>query len=156
MRTKSHNQSKFLRFVTLPFRALGKAKDFYVRSVMDCAPKVSYGYPSGQLPVLPKSYSARSCRSNETEDFRELVKAASVRSLDIKEIDADIVLQQRLRQSTAVHASSRGPLPKSCSVGMGRIDEDSACEFEDGAEEKTDLAYSRSRSYAVTKKTAGF
>lgn len=148
MRTKAHNQSKFMRFVTLPIRALGKAKDFYVRSIMDCAPRVTYGYPSGQLPVLPRSYSAQSCRSNETDDFRELVKAASVRSLDIKDIDADILCPQRLRQSKK--------LLKSSSVGMGRIDEESACEFEDGVEEKADLVYPRSKSYAVTNSKAGF
>ncbi|XP_038884662.1 uncharacterized protein LOC120075388 [Benincasa hispida] len=149
MRTKTaQNQSKFIRFVTLPIRALGKAKDFYVRSIMDCAPRVSHGYPSGQLPVLPKSYSSRSCRSNETDDFRELVKAASVRSLDIKDIDADILYPQRLKQSKG--------LPKSCSVGMGRIDEDTACEFEDGVEDKADLVYPRSKSYAVTNSKPGF
>ncbi|KAG7020614.1 hypothetical protein SDJN02_17300, partial [Cucurbita argyrosperma subsp. argyrosperma] len=147
MSTKAHNRSKFMRFVTLPIRALGKAKDLYVRSIMDCAPRVSHGYPSGQMPVLPKSYSSRSCRSNETDDFRELVKAASVRSMDIKDVDADVVYPQRVRQSTG--------LPKSCSVGMGRIDEDSACEFEGGVEEKGDLVYPRSRSYAATSTKSG-
>ncbi|KGN62434.1 uncharacterized protein LOC105434639 [Cucumis sativus] len=149
MKTKNaQNQNKFIRFVTLPIRALGKAKDFYVKSIMDCAPRVSHGYPSGQLPILPKSYSSRSCRSNETDDFRELVKAASVRSLDIKDIDADILYPQRQRQSKG--------LPKSCSVGMGRIDEDTACEFEEGVEDKAHLAYPRSKSYAVTNSNSGF
>lgn len=152
MTTKSHNRSKFMRIVTLPIRALGKAKDFYVKSIMDCAPKVSYGYPAGQLPILPKSYSSRSCRSNETDDFRELVKAASVRNLDIKDIDTDIVYPA---QRVKVKQSNKG-LPKSCSVGMGRIDEDNACEFEDGAVEKPDLAYPRSKSYAVRNSKSGF
>ncbi|THG04915.1 hypothetical protein TEA_005733 [Camellia sinensis var. sinensis] len=56
-----------------------------------------------------------------------------------------------MRRSTAV-----GVVPRSCSVGMGRIDEERPCEFGDnnynGVNVRKELlVYPRSRSYAVTK-----
>ncbi|CAL5400662.1 unnamed protein product [Camellia sinensis] len=50
-----------MRFITIPVRALGKARDFYVRIITDCAKRVSYGgamgIQSGPIHNLPKSFS---------------------------------------------------------------------------------------------------
>ncbi|GAV56608.1 hypothetical protein CFOL_v3_00150 [Cephalotus follicularis] len=159
MKSKAQNQSKFMRFITLPLKVLSKARDFYVRSLTDCSDRVSYGgnsmgLPTGQASAFPKSLSVSSSRSNGVEDYRELIRAASVRSLGHRN-EVDMFLQQQMRQQSSM-VGSRG-LPKSCSVGMGRIDEDRPSDFgQDGANggvKAADLLYPRSRSCAVTKRS---
>ncbi|XVE55729.1 hypothetical protein DITRI_Ditri03aG0181700 [Diplodiscus trichospermus] len=155
MGSKGHN--KLVRFITVPFRALGKARDLYVRSLTRCASRVSYGQSScdyrGEYPGLPRSFSASSATSDDGEDLKELIRAASVRSLGHRN-EIEMYLQQQL----GLKMGSKG-LPKSCSVVMmGRIDEDKPCEFEenDGADvvdKKQDFLYPRSKSYAVTKRS---
>ncbi|KAA8537868.1 hypothetical protein F0562_027552 [Nyssa sinensis] len=97
-----------------------------------CAERVNYssmvGGPGGQLSGLPKSFSVSSSRSNDSEDFRELIRAASTRSL-ANRVELDMHMQQQMRRSTAVGMGSTEAMPRSCSVGMGRIDEDKACDF---------------------------
>ncbi|KAG6644371.1 hypothetical protein I3843_08G051700 [Carya illinoinensis] len=148
MRSKG-NQNKFVRFITTPIRILGKARDVYVRSITDCATGVRYGQSTGGPTALPKSFSVSSTRSNNDEELRELIRAASVRTL-IERIDMEMIMKQQA-------GGSKG-LPKSCSVGMGRIDEDGPCDFEEvgvsGKGRKADLLYPRSRSYAVTNRKA--
>ncbi|GMP60685.1 hypothetical protein CsSME_00023441 [Camellia sinensis var. sinensis] len=65
MRTKASNQNRLMRFITIPIRALGKARDFYVRIITDCAQRVSYGgamgIQSGPIHNLPKSFSVSFC-----------------------------------------------------------------------------------------------
>ncbi|KAA8528447.1 hypothetical protein F0562_035802 [Nyssa sinensis] len=153
MRTKASNQNKFLRILTIPIRVLSKARDFYVRSMTDCAERVSYGNvmggPAGQLSSLPKSFSVSSSRSDDGEDLRELIRATSTRSLGNR-VELDLYMKQQVKQSPAV-------VPRSCSVGMGRIDEDRPCDFgEDNVNVKAELLYPRSRSYAVTKRSVVF
>lgn len=163
--TKTHNQNRFMRIITVPIRALGKAKDFYVKSMTDVADRVSYGGssmggPGGQFSTgLPKSFSTRSSssRSNEgSDDFSELVRAASARSYGTR-IDVDKILQDQLKRSaTTTTMGSRQELPKCGSVAMGRIDEDAPCDFEEeGGDAKKDL-YPRSRSVAVGKRSVAF
>ncbi|KAF2324253.1 hypothetical protein GH714_011159 [Hevea brasiliensis] len=87
-----------------------------------CAARATPGHsmskPNGQLP---KSYSMGSSISNDNDDYMELIRAASVRSLGHKN-EIDMLLQQMKQESM-----SSKQLPKSCSVGMGfmgRIDEE--------------------------------
>ncbi|XWS25496.1 hypothetical protein CRYUN_Cryun27aG0073000 [Craigia yunnanensis] len=158
MRSRGHSQNKFVRFITVPIRALGKARDLYVRSLTSCASRVSYGQSSGdytgQYSGLPRSFSASSATSNDNEDLRELIRAASVRSLGHRN-EIEMFLQEQLR----LQMGSKG-LPKSCSVGMGRIDEDKTCEFEENdaivVDKKQDFLYPRSKSYAATKRSVSF
>ncbi|KAM6542949.1 hypothetical protein CsatB_007396 [Cannabis sativa] len=164
MKTKTHNKSKFMKIITTPFRALGKARDLYVRS-MNSAEKLSYastmGGPAGQFDGLPKSFSVRSSRSTDTkdDDYAELVRAASARSYGGR-IDVDTILRQQLREeaakttlSSSTTGGARG-LPKCSSVGMGKIDEEKAVDQfgEEGDGAKPKLMYPRSRSYAVAKR----
>lgn len=154
MRTKGYHQNKFVRFITLPIRILVKTKDFYVRSMTSCAQGVGVGQAMGGGVALPKSFSVNSSRCNEGDDLSELIRAASART-SVDGIDVEMILKQQAAQTTTV-AGSKG-LPKSCSVGMGRIDEDTPCDFEEaGAGAKADLIYPRSRSYAVPKRSVLF
>ncbi|ONI33382.1 hypothetical protein PRUPE_1G420800 [Prunus persica] len=165
--TKEQNKNKFMRIITVPIRALSKAKDFYVRSMTDVAERVSYGNtmggPGGQFSSsLPKSFSSRSTSGSSEasgDDFSELIRAASARSYGTR-IDVDAILkeQQLKRSATTTTMGSKAVLPKCSSVAMGRIDEDGPADFDEHAagDVKPDLFYPRSRSYAVTKRSVAF
>ncbi|KAG5034025.1 hypothetical protein HKD37_04G009399 [Glycine soja] len=140
-------QNKLVWIITTPLRMLGKARDMYVRSITNCGHKMNYSNPvdaAGRLQALPRSYSAATSRSDNNEDFAELLRAASARTLGNR-IDVDLVLKQ---QAQARPVSSNG-LPKSTSVGMGRIDEDTPYDLGEGEVPVVPKAYPRSRSYAV-------
>ncbi|KAL6995328.1 hypothetical protein U1Q18_005467 [Sarracenia purpurea var. burkii] len=163
MRSKASNQNKFLRLLTLPIRVLSKARDFYVRSLTNCSEKISYGnatgIPSGQISILPKSFSVSSSMSDSGDDLRELVRATSTRRLD-NSVEMDLYMQRRQQVSRPPLPplpTAAAKVPRSCSVGMGRIDEDRPCDFgEDAVNVRPDLVYPRSRSYAVTKRSVVF
>ncbi|XP_038717210.1 uncharacterized protein LOC120010490 [Tripterygium wilfordii] len=146
-------KKKLIRFITYPIRVLGKAKAFYVRSMLDYAnSNVGYGggmgVPGGSVVSLPKSFSVNSSRSEESEmDYAELVRAASLKksSLSGREL---IEMESRSRRS------SNGLMRKSCSVAMGRIDEDGPSDFGGGVGDN--LLYPRSRSYAAAKRNLVF
>ncbi|KAJ7966505.1 3-isopropylmalate dehydratase large subunit like [Quillaja saponaria] len=146
-------QNKFVRIITMPIRALGKARDFYVRSMTGCAGSMNYG-SIAPGSALPKSFSVNSSTSNGGDDYRDLIRAASARSLGNR-INVDMILQQQgmIQQPLP----SKG-LPKSCSVGMGRIDEDDPSDFgEDGVVDgKPNLLFPRSKTVAVTKRNIMF
>ncbi|KAE8659175.1 FKBP-type peptidyl-prolyl cis-trans isomerase family protein [Hibiscus syriacus] len=129
MRSEGHSHNKFMRMISVPLKALGKARDLYVRSLTSCASNVSYGHAAEQYSGLPRSFSVSSVTSNDNDDFRELVRAASVRSLGHKD-ELDMLFRRRQQQQPRVRMGSKG-LPKSCSVAMGRIDEENPCEFEE-------------------------
>uniref|UniRef100_A0A5B7BGH2 Uncharacterized protein n=1 Tax=Davidia involucrata TaxID=16924 RepID=A0A5B7BGH2_DAVIN len=168
MRTKASNQNRFMRIITIPIRVLSKARDFYVRSITDCATNVNVGGvpAAGQLPSLPRSFSGISSRSScDNEDLRELIRAASSRSLGNR-VELDLHMQQQqmmmMRQSI-ITSTVEGPrssgVPRSSSVGMGRIDEDMPCDFvHNHTHVKPELMlYPRSKSFAaVTKKSDVF
>lgn len=130
--------------------------------------------PSNYGVSLPRSFSTTSSRSNDSEDFRELLRAASTRTLaesrstsSSSSSDLSLYIQQEMmlrRKQPPRGAAFAGGLqkkmpPRSCSVGMGRIDEDKpCCAFaEEEEEEEADyrqnrnqkLVYPRSKSYAV-------
>lgn len=178
MKTKS-NQNRFLRIISIPLRALGKARDLYVRSMTNYADRGScYGGkvmglpPSNYGANLPRSFSATSSRSNDSEDFRELLRAASTRTLaETTKADLSLYIQQEMmlrrkqpsRGAAAAAVFGGGGMqkmmpPRSCSVGMSRIDEEKPCSaFEEEEEEEEDYnqnkkqkksVYPRSRSYA--------
>ncbi|XP_027333549.1 uncharacterized protein LOC113848293 [Abrus precatorius] len=148
MKRKGQRQSVLVRIMGSPIRALGKARDMYVRSITNCGQNMSYGNPmdsAGRFSALSRSHSAATSRSEGNEDFAELVRAASARTL-VNRIDMDLVLKQH-------HGNSTG-LPKSSSVGMAKIEEDKAYESE--SEGGVSDPYPRSKSYAVGKRNLPF
>ncbi|KAF8410250.1 hypothetical protein HHK36_002775 [Tetracentron sinense] len=125
----------------------------------ECAGRVGYdnvmGCPAGQVSTtLPRSFSVNSSRSRSDEDLRDLIRTASKRSLENK-LEADFLRQQQQHKSPP----TTGPkgVPRSFSVGIGRIEEDKPCDFggHEDVKVKTDLLYPRSRSYAATRRTSG-
>ncbi|XP_031119902.1 uncharacterized protein LOC116023079 [Ipomoea triloba] len=145
----SQQNRKLVRLLTLPARCLTRARDYYVKGMNRCAVN-----PPKQR--IRRSYSSASATARRTsnavddsEDFRELLRAASGR----KEGNAAVVQppQMRLRKT-----------PRSCSVAMGRIDEEKPCFFEKEDDDNNNNIYvinpqlhyyPRSKSHAITKRT---
>ncbi|KAF2591484.1 hypothetical protein F2Q70_00041917 [Brassica cretica] len=147
MRNKGQKQNKFLRIISAPLRALGKARDFYMRSITGCSARTHYSSAASVSTPFPRSRSSSSAAFSSSastrrttdfgidDDYSELVRAASVRSLGHKN-EIDMFLHEKLQQEKL---RQRG-LPKSSSVGMAKIEE------EDEAEEGS-LTSSREISY---------
>lgn len=114
-----------------PGRALGRARDFYVRSVTSCAGQfpadATFGYPAFPGTPMSCSRSSSSRSFGGDSDLRELIRAASER-------------RAAPEQPPAV--------PRSRSVAMAKIDEDRPCNF--GLATGAAVAFGRSRSCAVS------
>ncbi|KAL0368925.1 UNVERIFIED_CONTAM: hypothetical protein Scaly_1111400 [Sesamum calycinum] len=159
MNPKTSQKNRFLRLITTPFRALCKARDFYVKSMMDCANSNIIGLQSSsQAPSLPRSFSSSSARSDNSEDFRELVRAASARGIGNRADLEAYIKQEMMKMRTASGSGPRAMSARSISVAMGRIDEDSPCCYfgEDingnsVINVKNDMKYPRSKSHAVPR-----
>ncbi|KAF3439078.1 hypothetical protein FNV43_RR17353 [Rhamnella rubrinervis] len=145
--------SKLSRMMKCFVRVFAKMRDSYVQGMTECSGKFDYGTPitGSALATLPRSYSVSSTRSNDDEDFRELVRAASRRCLGDK-LEADLLRKQQAGNKPPMGGGVPNNMPRSQSVGIGRIDEDGPCDFEGDAKLKTDLLYPRSRSYAVNSR----
>ncbi|XP_047086072.1 uncharacterized protein LOC124697536 [Lolium rigidum] len=116
-----------------PVRALGRARDYYVRSITGCSRYVPADAAFGAYPVhvpvaLPRS---RSCGAGE-DDLRDLIRASS-RRRERDDQRRQVVQAVARSQSTAVGRS------------MAPIDEDAPCEFGGGG---VGELYYRSQSYA--------
>ncbi|KAK4348304.1 hypothetical protein RND71_031059 [Anisodus tanguticus] len=142
MKSKGGQQNRFIRILSLPWKALIKARDCYVGTMTN--------YAVVNPRSLPKSYSVTSMRSDNSEDFRDLVRAASARSMG-ENFELNLLIQQQIRQQMPSRK-----VPRSVSVGMGRIDEDKPYVLADQEDVsmmlmKNGLKYPRSRSHAVSK-----
>ncbi|KAL3505105.1 hypothetical protein ACH5RR_034946 [Cinchona calisaya] len=156
--TKASQQNRFLRIMTIPIRALGKARDFYVRSMSSCGTRIGYGGAGGMpsanyMGNLPRSFSVNSSISDDNDDFRELIKVASTRSLAGR---LDLNNLYSLQQQT-MPSSLKGMPPRSCSVGMGRIDEEKPYvlgEEKMNTMNQSEAIFPRSKSHAVNRRTS--
>ncbi|GJN23178.1 hypothetical protein PR202_gb10805 [Eleusine coracana subsp. coracana] len=125
--------SRLRRLWRAPARALGRARDMYVRGVTGCARYVpadaAFGYPI----IVPAAALSRthSAASGSEKDLRQLVRAASQRQVE-----------QQQRQAAAAAMRSRSVAG---ALSMARIDEDAPCEFGVGAADGGALC-ARSRS----------
>ncbi|KAF2283786.1 hypothetical protein GH714_015868 [Hevea brasiliensis] len=152
---KASKQSKLSKFIKAPIRILTKARDFYIKSMTEYSDRLGYGTvtgcPTGQIVNnLPKSFSVNSTKTtNHDDDYRELVRAASTRGLSSR-VQLDL-LQRQQSQSRKSPNTITNYMPRSRSVGIGRIDEEKPCDFEDDIKVKTDV-FPRSMSYAVSKR----
>ncbi|KAK9097153.1 hypothetical protein Sjap_022650 [Stephania japonica] len=155
-RDSKQSESKLIRCVKAPMRALCSARDMYVRSMTQCAGRTSHtaamGMGAGAVSSIPRSFSASSSRrSGEDEDLRELIRAASQKGL-LSKIELEIRQKQQQQQQRKSEA-----LPRSFTVGIGRIDEEKASEFdEEEPVVKPRVLYPRSKTYgAASKRTTG-
>lgn len=159
MKSKASQQNRFLRIITVPVRILSKARDFYVKSMTGYADRMNYGgvmaIPvTSQVSGLPRSFSVSSARSQENEDFQELVRAASVRSSGDR-INLDSYIKHQMKVRAGSRDGPRAMPPRSSSVAMGRIDEDRPCCYfgEDSSSfinARNEIKYPRSRSHAAS------
>ncbi|GLT62520.1 hypothetical protein SLA2020_351520 [Shorea laevis] len=148
---EAKKESKLWWCVKAPIRILTKLRDFYIQGMNECSGRLDYGIamgcPTPQISTLPKSFSTNSMRSTtNNEDFRELMRAASTKSLANK-------VQPAAKSPTTTAPPDN--FSRSRSVGFGRIDEDKPCEFGEDIKVNTDV-YPRSRSYAVNRRTRVF
>ncbi|KAG0464957.1 hypothetical protein HPP92_019121 [Vanilla planifolia] len=126
--------NRLSRCVRAPFRALSRARDFYVRSMTDCAGRMHYGTAAAPLSFLPletcQSSSSNGRLSSSDEDLIELIRASS---------------KSRLRAA----AAAEGSVQRSQSVAAVRIDEDAPYESSGEVKIGGSLIFPRSRSCAV-------
>ncbi|GAA0164226.1 hypothetical protein LIER_19914 [Lithospermum erythrorhizon] len=157
-------QTRFVRIITIPLRALVKAKDFYVRKMINCSDGVGYGGMGGMGAIhsapLPRSFSSSSSMSNQSEDYIELVRAASGKGSLGNKVELELYLQQQMMmQNNNREVAGSRKMPRSASVAMGKIDEDAPYVFGEDIVEvdiKAKMKYPRSRSYAPTQRHGVF
>lgn len=145
-------ESKLMRCIKSPIKALGKARDFYIKSMTKWAGKVEYGggtmggAPTAQVSSLPKSFSVSSAKTRDDDDLRDLIRAASTRSLENK-VQLELLRRQQ---------GPKDVVPRSQSVAIGRIEEDKCYEFENDRLGMVNADFvPRSKSYAVTRRANG-
>ncbi|KAI9112276.1 hypothetical protein K1719_016799 [Acacia pycnantha] len=83
MKNRGRNQNIVVRLITSPLRALGKAKDFYVRSITKCGSNMNYSNPmdvAERFKALPKSYNSMVMKQDNREDFTKLMRVVSIRT----------------------------------------------------------------------------
>ncbi|XP_039157540.1 uncharacterized protein LOC104418428 [Eucalyptus grandis] len=155
----SKEATKLSKLLKAPIRILTKARDFYVRSLTDCSGHIGYGSvmgcPTGQINTLPRSFSVsltESGSANADEDYRELVRLASLRSLSSR-VGSDLTRTEHVAGQSPM-AATNNKMPRSFSTGIGRIDEDKPCEFGEDAMVKADV-YTRSRSTCLRRELLG-
>ncbi|KAK9287461.1 hypothetical protein L1049_015882 [Liquidambar formosana] len=81
-RGKANKQCKFMQFILAPFRILGKARDFYVKSISDLVGGVGYGGMAGCLAT--PSFGLASSKASNNKELRELIRSVTKRSMGSK------------------------------------------------------------------------
>ncbi|GER33111.1 hypothetical protein STAS_09217 [Striga asiatica] len=123
MNTKSSSasvrkQSKFVRFIKGPIRMLARVREFYLHSFTGCASQVAYAGATLHSANLPRSFSTNSTHDSNyrcgDQDMKELIRIASAGS-----------------RNGTLPAGGRGAaaMKRSRTVAIGRIDEETPCDF---------------------------
>jgi hypothetical protein len=186
-KSSKKKSSRLMRILTLPIRALIKAKDNYVNSMNNLATPTTYGsfmgLPGAAGASRSSSVKSSSSSTYHTEDLAELIRSASVSataslsrnsstssnndtsSMSLTDIYMIKKQLQEMKQPDSTKNMGSRKVPRSFSVGMGKIDEDAPCD--DFGEEKkgkkssmktkpnlysstgTEFMYPRSKSHAV-------
>ncbi|KAK6152805.1 hypothetical protein DH2020_012444 [Rehmannia glutinosa] len=161
MSTKNtRKQSKFLKYMKGPIKILARARDFYVQSLSGCAGYVTYGgamgCPTLHPASLPRSFSASSSYSNHSsrdEDMRELIRIASIRGLTGK-AEAELLRSEKSPKSPPDLGGGGAAAVTRCrTVAIRKIDEDKPYEFGGDDVAERPLVYTRSKSYAASRKS---
>ncbi|KAE8672819.1 Detected protein of unknown function [Hibiscus syriacus] len=81
-RSKAELHSKFRHYMSKPVQPVDKARDFYVKSLEDCASKVGghdglLGCPAPQVSRLPKNFNFNYSKSNNDEKFMKFLETMS-------------------------------------------------------------------------------
>lgn len=153
---KANKERKLGWYMKAPIRILIKIRDFYLQGITQCSGTFDYGVamgcPTPNISTLPKSFSTNSTKSSNNDDYNELLRVASTRSVGSNNIQQDPLRKQQVTKSPMTGPDN---MSRSRSVNIGRIDEDEPCEFEEDVKVNTDV-YPRSRSYAVSRRSRAF
>ncbi|KAI3758468.1 hypothetical protein L6452_06031 [Arctium lappa] len=165
MRSQASSHKKptnMVRIIKTPIRAISKALDLYVKGITNFS--VTYNKPAMIMETtiesqqLPRSFSASRVYDNDQPVEGALVRsistaAISSRANQMTVTNLELSVIQHHRHQLQSCASRKG-VPRSCSVGMGRIDEDRVSSFRDEsisvrnklAMREDDSTFSRSRT----------
>ncbi|KAM7474768.1 hypothetical protein LguiB_022011 [Lonicera macranthoides] len=136
----------FMRIVTLPIRVLGKARDFYMKTMFDCAGRIGEGSvvvgcsAPPQVSHLPRNFSGSSLKEGrDMEDLRELIRVMSMRNNNSNGINVmtEISGKREVEWRKQAVEGGVGGVGRCYSVGVarvgriGRIDEELPCDFEE-------------------------
>ena len=133
MRSKEGRQSKLRRYIAAPKRFLAKARDFYVKSMIEFDGRVVYGsnmmmaMPAPRVSHMPKYFGAslKNAMKND-ENWKELHRLMNSKTNEDNNSDKGGLCQR----NSKVDAFDDLFRCYSVSVGrMGRIDEDEPCFF---------------------------
>nr|GEV15856.1 hypothetical protein [Tanacetum cinerariifolium] len=122
--------------IMTPIRALGKVKKFYVKGMTNFG--TTYNRPTmivkeaNRTIQLPRSFSTNMLDDDRGREQSSggLVRASSASATQVSMADIErYMIQRQIQQLQA--SESRKNVPRSCSAGMGRIDEDRASSFRD-------------------------
>ena len=116
--SKAELRSKLRQYMSKPARALHKAKEFYVKSMEECANKVGHGGVIG-CAAAPRSFGVNyySKPNNNEEKFMNFLEATSKK----RSTESNLQEEEESRQATK---DQYGGLKRnySTSVGLARID----------------------------------
>ncbi|KAL7582301.1 uncharacterized protein LOC111905170 [Lactuca sativa] len=140
MRSKATSQRKPITIVWIiktPIRALCKAKDIYIKGITNFSntysrPVMILEEANRTTMQLPRSFSTTMLPDDHSrhQQPEELVRANSTSNTHISMADLERYMIHKQNHRLQPCASRKG-VPRSCSVGMGRIDEDRASSFRD-------------------------
>ncbi|KAK9061198.1 hypothetical protein SSX86_018378 [Deinandra increscens subsp. villosa] len=128
------------RIIKTPVRVLSKVADYYVKSVINFSN--AYNKPLRTMVEvvpnsrrLPRSLTTSFLLDNDQPPEGALVRSISApvtnsETANIKLTNNELYVIQRHCQQLR-SCASRKVTPRSCSVGMGKIDEDKASSFRD-------------------------
>ena len=133
---------KFSWYMKAPIRFLSKARNFYVNGMNSLNPhfnsmEAAFSCPVANPGVFPRSFSTNDRASRASHDHSELIRANSVPYCRRAGLDISEPSQVPPAQ-----------VPRSRSVGIGRINEDEPYEDEDDLKVKP-FVKARSKSYVV-------
>ncbi|KAB5547471.1 hypothetical protein DKX38_010877 [Salix brachista] len=153
---RSSKESKLKKILKVPLKILTSARDFYMKGLTEYSDQVCVmSCPTGNLNNMPRSHSVSSTRSNRfDDDYKDLLRAASTRSILGRSNNMDVRTRQQYITHQKPATEVTGNMSRSRTVAIGRIDEETACDFDEDEDvkAKTDRhVYPRSRSSAVSK-----
>ncbi|KAL4346295.1 hypothetical protein GQ457_17G011760 [Hibiscus cannabinus] len=160
-----NEQTMLLKIVCLPIRLLSQARDFYIKSMVQCAGRAGYGgrvdyHILPEASRLPRSFSVCSSTANDGEQVRQHFSEISKHGRDHRVEQKMHQQQSGVTQRTMGSSACRIMGTRSYSVGIGKIgtiDEDRPCTFEeDVTDAMADLMYPKSRCRAIKRNLVGY
>ncbi|XP_027193101.1 uncharacterized protein [Cicer arietinum] len=158
--TIRNKQSKLKHFV---LRILNKAKKLYVKGLVDCGGRISYGHAGVHISVSHPPQETKSVVVNdgERQSLRELLRTNETRVVMrggervVVPIRINNEMSMQRRQRIGGYKYNRNKMSYHIEMRkMGRIDEDKPCYFEEDknyhSNSKPNLLYLYPRTYRTS------